>query len=105
MRAWKKAKITVVKKFIAEDLINEFAHDDVKQKFLDSCPAFEINQEFILEKPSPPEGFCPWAWADIHRDLIAVMGGGGLPWMKDDGLAMVCCTDGFRPVVFKIELV
>jgi uncharacterized repeat protein (TIGR04076 family) len=25
------------------------------------------------------------------------------PWVEQKGAAIACCTDGYRPVVFKIE--
>ena len=103
MKKWNKAKITVVKKFIAEDLAKEFIDDDLKNKGFGTCNVFESEQEFILDKPDKPDGFCSWAWADINRDLIAVMGGASFPWINREGVAIACCTDGVRPVVFKIE--
>jgi len=50
-----------------------------------------------------PEGFCSWAWADIQRDVIHMGLGGDFPWMKKPGVMISCCTDGLRPVVFKLE--
>ena len=102
MKSWKKIKITVVKKFVAEDLVKDFADEETKNKGFGLCDAFEMGQEYILEKPNVPDGFCAWAWADINRDVIAMMGGADFPWLKD-GVAIACCTDGLRPVVFKIE--
>jgi uncharacterized repeat protein (TIGR04076 family) len=26
-----------------------------------------------------------------------------MPWVEQKGAAIACCTDGYRPVVFKIE--
>ena len=102
MNSWSKVKITVVKKFVSEDLVQEFITEEKKKTF-GVCDAVKMGQEFILEKPQMPEGFCAWAWADIHRDLIAIMGGANMPWINKDGVAIACCTDGLRPVVFKIE--
>ncbi|RLB26553.1 MAG: TIGR04076 family protein, partial [Deltaproteobacteria bacterium] len=25
------------------------------------------------------------------------------PWLKQKGVAIACCTDGLRPVIFKLE--
>jgi uncharacterized repeat protein (TIGR04076 family) len=68
------------------------------------CPAFKDGQEFIYDKTCPP-GFCGWAFADIQRDLIAVSFGANYPWVKEKNVAISCCTDGLRPVVFRIERV
>ena len=52
---------------------------------------------------TPPEGFRAWAWVDIHREVVRVMGEGNNGALKQKGTTVTCCTDGFRPVVFKIE--
>ena len=105
MKTFRKTKITVLDKLVLEHLVNEYVADERKEKGFGVCSAFEKGQEFILENPGMPEGFCSWAWADIHREVIAVMTGADFPWVKQEGLAVVCCTDAFRPVVFKIERV
>ena len=103
MKTWKKAKITVVKKFVSEELIREFAVDELKNAGFGVCDAFELGQEYILEEPNKPDGFCSWAWADINRDVCAIMGGADFHWIGKEGISIACCTDGLRPVVFKIE--
>jgi len=52
-----------------------------------------------------PEGFCDWAWSDIYRDVTSVAFGVGHPWAAPKPMAICSCTDGARPVVFKIELI
>lgn len=100
-----KCKITVLKRTLNQDIVDQYAADDLKQKGYGPCDRFRDGQEFILDKPDVvPEGFCGWAFADIQRDLVAIMYGGNLPWIKG-GKAIACCTDGFRPVVFRIERV
>ena len=70
------------------------------------CDRFKEGQEFVVEVPwYPPEGFCDWAWADIHKDIMAVLFGSNDPWIKQPGTAITCCTDGLRPVIFKVERV
>ena len=102
-----KIKITVLKRMANPDLIAEYAGDRVRDARLVSpqCGLFEDGQEFLLSDASElPEGFCAWAWADIHREILAISGGSDMtPWIKKPGLAIACYTDGFRPVVFKIE--
>ena len=98
-----KCKITVLKKNLYEDLAKEYCQNNVT-----SCPAFSEGQEFItgFEKP---EGFCDWAWNDIHKFVTVLFSGGNFSegifdgWMKDDKTMIVCCTDAIRPVTFKIE--
>jgi len=102
-----QVKITVLKCLAHPDLVREYMGDEVKDARLATprCGALKEGQEFLLTDPSVvPDGFCAWAWADIHREILAISAGGSLePWLKRPGLAIACCTDGFRPVVFKIE--
>ena len=60
-------------------------------------------QEFITDLVRIPEGFCPGAFADIFRYVSALRSGANYPWMKEKGTVLACCTDGFRPVVFRLE--
>jgi len=48
-------------------------------------------------------GLCSWAFADIQRDITLLRLGGNFPWMKEKGTILSCCTDGVRPVTFKLE--
>lgn len=91
-------KITVEKRLSNEGLIEKYG---VGVELL--CGAVEEGQEFIVKDLKMPEGFCAWAWADIQRDVVALALGGNFPWIKDEGVTISCCTDGFRPVVFKLE--
>ena len=48
--------------------------------------------------------FCPWAWIDVYRSVSALSAGATFtPWQKRDGVSVVCCTDGIRPVTFLLE--
>lgn len=101
-----KCKITVLKKTFHEDLANEYV-----QKKAGMCEAFEDGQEFIVESPTkqPVEFPCGWAWNDIHKGLLTLMQGGNFGstwnWMKTDDTLISCCTDGIRPVIFKLEMI
>ena len=99
-----KCRITVIKRTLHQDLIDEYVSD--ARKDFGQCSAYEDGQEFVIEAfPLKPEGFCDWAWADIHRDVVAVMFGASYPWIGTPGTAITCCTDGLRPVVFKVEAI
>jgi uncharacterized repeat protein (TIGR04076 family) len=50
-----------------------------------------------------PEGFCPWAWADIRKEILAAATGSDLSWIKKPGTIITGCTDWFRPVIFRVE--
>lgn len=89
-----KCKITVLKKTLNQEWSREFKKKDSKM-----CGVFNEGQEFILDDVwSVPEGFCSWAWADM-RTLIHKVNDGAM------NVFVSCCTDGFRPVYFKIEKV
>jgi uncharacterized repeat protein (TIGR04076 family) len=99
-----KCKITVIKKTLNEELAKKYCG-----KKVGPCERFKVGDEFVagLEKP---EGFCDWAWNDMSRSHIALLTGGSFSnlfkgWMKDDRAMIACCTDGIRPVIFKIERV
>lgn len=84
-------KITVVEKGY-----NKAMFQAVEKRAGAACEVFELNQEFILENFwAVPEGFCQWAWADIRPFIQQVYFG--------RKVAAGCCTDGKRPVTFKIE--
>jgi uncharacterized repeat protein (TIGR04076 family) len=87
-----KLKITVLKRTINEEWNKEFRGGKVKL-----CQAVKDGQEFIVDFPyRKPDGLCDWAWADI-RPYIHLVDLGKFE------ASVNCCTDGFRPVFFKIE--
>ncbi len=60
------------------------------------CPRFKDGQDFtITSQWALPTGFCEWAWGDIRTYIHDVFANGGT--------TVACCTDGIRPVFFKIE--
>jgi uncharacterized repeat protein (TIGR04076 family) len=95
-------KITVLKTLFHEDLALEYRRQDIHRG---PCPFFTEGQEFISEFLEKPEQFgCDWAWDDIHKIVLAMMVGGDFGrWMQDGSTFITCCTDGIKPVVFKVE--
>jgi len=67
------------------------------------CTRLNEGDTFIAQKGACPQGFCGTAFADIHRDITHLRFGGSYPWMQEQGVAYSCCTDGLRPVVFRLE--
>ena len=92
-------KITVMKNLKSEELFDQFAEAGVD----DVCQRVKVGDEFVVQNLIMPEGFCSWAWADIQRDVVHLSLGGDFPWIKKEGTILSCCTDGLRPVVFKLE--
>ena len=94
-------RITVVKKLDNKDLFDGVP--PLEFTGVGTCDRFEVGNVFISKEGGFPEGFCPWAFADIQRDLIHLRLGGDYPWFKEKGSILACCTDGARPVIFKLE--
>jgi uncharacterized repeat protein (TIGR04076 family) len=93
-----KVKITVLKRTIFPDVVDEFLPSGAPR-----CEVLEDGQEFFVDDVTvPPEGFCEYAYADLHRYIVSIRNGDNFG-LKEDGMAIACCTDGFRPVLFKIE--
>ena len=91
-----QVKITVLKKLFHHEFVDKYAAQPEKWR---PCDHFELGQEFITSLKAPwemPAGFCGWAWADIQK-LVYGMARGG------QDVFVTCCTDGYRPVVFKLE--
>jgi len=98
-----KVKITVVKKINNKDLFGEHPPTAMREGCEIECNVFELGQEFLVNGNEFPVGFCPWAFADIQRDLTLLRLGGDYPWMRERGVILSCCTDGNKPVIFRLE--
>ena len=104
-------KITVLRRMSNPDLIEEYAPRDepgwrVCEHFLEGQEFvldMEGRTEFMVDSDIVPRGFCLWAWAAIERDVSVLALGGNVPWSRNEGTMISCCTDGLRPVVFKLE--
>ena len=95
-----KMKITVLRNMANQD----FAEEYCERTDVTPCDRFTEGEEFLLDGVKCPEGFCSWAWDDIYKGVLVLAHGGDMKgWMKDDRTLISCCTDGIRPVVFKIE--
>jgi uncharacterized repeat protein (TIGR04076 family) len=99
-----KCKITVLKRMVNKELIDQYTGDEYRAMETVPCPYLRDAQEFWVEDSGTlPEGFCAWAWANIHSQILTIMSGGDFaPWIQP-GTAIACCSDGLRPVVFKVE--
>ena len=97
-----RCKITVLKTLYHKDLVQEYLKTENQESY-GICYRHQVGQEFIIDSFDKPENFCAWAWADIHREIISVMFNADFPIYKKPGTIIGSCTDGIRPVVFKIE--
>lgn len=98
----KKVKITVLKTTLNSDLANEYGIDG-----FDRCPMHKEGQVFYADY-AKPDGFCDEAWKAIYQYVFALAHGSKDlfyygDWIKTPGVAIVCCNDGLRPVIFKLE--
>ena len=97
----KKCKIEVIKKTFNEELAKEYGCPGIGP-----CPFHQVGQVYYGDC-SKPEGFCDDAWRAIFQYVFALANGSGKfyfnDWIEKEGVAIACCNDGLRPVIFKIE--
>ena len=99
-----KIQIKVIRTLVFDDM-----QMYIKNK-IEKCPIFIEGQVFDTEYEKP-NGFCDWAWNDIHAYVASLLTGGNFSegmfkdWMNDKDSIIACCTDGIRPVVFEIRRV
>ncbi len=101
-----KCKITVLKRSFNKELVDQYVENSRKINF-GPCEVFKEGQEFLTDVfGGIPQGFCPWAWDDIYKVLVAFAADGNFGmWYQNKDNLIACCTDGTRPVIFKIEKV
>jgi uncharacterized repeat protein (TIGR04076 family) len=92
-----KVRITVLRRTLNEDFLKEYTDEMWKP-----CSVFRDGQEFVATPAVMPEDFCGWAWADIQGIVMTLARGGNFIGVSP-GIFITCCTDGFRPVAFKLE--
>jgi uncharacterized repeat protein (TIGR04076 family) len=96
-------RITVLRRTLDLSLVEEYIREDRREGH-GLCEVFREGQEFIADlSTGVPHGFCPWAWDDLHQTLVALAadGGAGTPY-RDQNVVIACCTDGTRPVIFRV---
>ena len=99
----KKVKITVIKTEYDKELAREYAVPDYPP-----CLFHSVGQVFYSNGIQKPSGFCDYAWNSV-RDYVMpialhagyIFGEGG--WLKHKDMAIVTCSDGIKPVTFKLE--
>ncbi|MBO4569196.1 MAG: TIGR04076 family protein, partial [Candidatus Methanomethylophilaceae archaeon] len=118
---------TVIDKRLYPELQREYCSDPQAGP----CPCYNVGDEFVFERDDGKDHFwhgglgtlvrtdadpaktaggpclphCSEAWDAISRYIYAGLQGGSIMkgWMKDENVMIACCSDGTRPVVFKIE--
>lgn len=97
----KKVRISVLKKQLYTDFAQRFLTEPEDAE----CSLFNEGDEYIFSGQSTmPEGFCPWAWVDIAKDVVSLSNGASMtPWFNRPDINVACCSDGIRPVSFLLE--
>lgn len=122
-----KVKVTVIDKKLYPELQKQYCKDQ-NSGF---CPCYNVGDEFIFERTDDKDDFwhmglntlvkttanpdtvaggskmphCSEAWDAISRYIYTGLQGGSIMkgWMKEENTMITCCSDGTRPVIFKIE--
>ena len=85
-------RITVLKKVFHADLYEQYPYGAAT-----ACDRLEEGQVFVTESRwDAPKGFCDWAWSELRPMIQSIHGGHAVTMIS-------CCTDGLRPVTFKLE--
>ncbi len=102
-RTMRQVKITVLKTTLDQELAGQYGIPG-----LGPCPMHQAGQTFLADY-AKPDGLCDEAWKAIYQYVFALAHGAesGLfyygDWIDRPGVAIVCCNDGLRPVIFKLE--
>lgn len=124
-----KIKVTVIDKKLYPELQARYCADPDSG----ACPCYNVGDEFIFERYGTADDFwhiglntlrqtsvsgsegstaggpaiphCSEAWDAIARYIYTGLQGGSIMrgWMKDERVMITCCSDGTRPVIFKIQ--
>jgi uncharacterized repeat protein (TIGR04076 family) len=93
-------KITVLKTLGTKEL---WGDDAPPSDAADVCSLYTVGTEYISKGLAVPENWpCSWAWHDIFKEVLHI-GLGGDFFVDPGNFIYACCTDGMRPVFFKIE--
>ena len=122
-----KVKVTVIDKKLYPELQQQYCADPQAG----ACPVYNVGDEFVFEREGgrdhfwgcglgtlqrscadpqtvaggPARAHCSEAWDAIARYIYTGLQGGAIMrgWMREENTMIACCSDGTRPVIFKIE--
>ena len=98
-----KIKITVIRTFSPEEVFGqEMKYPNGKVVTPCDHNGLSKGKEWVVENLEKPENFCGWAWQDLYKDLCILSFGGDHFWSEPD-VTYTACSDGMRPVCFKLE--
>ena len=118
-----KIKVTVIDKKLYPELQKQYCSDPNAG----ACPCYNVGDEFEFYRDDEKDDFwhmglntlkqttgnpggpkmphCSEAWDAISRYIYSGLQGGSIMkgWMNQENVMITCCSDGTRPVIFKIE--
>ena len=122
-----KVKMTVIDKKLYPELQAQYCADPNAG----ACPCYQVGDEFVFERYQTADDFwhmgvntlrqatgvpeqtaggpdmphCSEAWDAVARYIYTGLQGGSIMrgWMNDERVMITCCSDGTRPVIFKLE--
>ena len=99
-----RVRITVVERSFRKEYIDKYVEEE-RKKTIGRCEMFEDGQTFVTDAvEGMPKGFCPWAWNDIYKVIVAYYANGSFDmWTQGGDKVIACCSDGTRPVYLEIE--
>ena len=124
-----KVRVTVIDKKLYPELQQQYCADP----HAGTCPCYNKGDEFIFCRDDERDDFwhmglntlvktdadpatvaggpemphCSELWDAVSRYIYTGLQGGSIMkgWMKEENTMIACCSDGTRPVIFKIERV
>ena len=121
-----KVRLTVIDKKVYPELQAAYCADPN----VGPCPCYHVGDTFLFARYGAADDFwhgglrtlcqtaqtadgtaggevphCSEAWDAISRYIYAGLQGGSLMrgWMREENTMIACCSDGTRPVLFRIE--
>ena len=121
-----KVRLTVIDKKVYPELQAAYCADPNAGP----CPCYHVGDTFLFARYGAADDFwhgglrtlcqtaqtadgtaggevphCSEAWDAISRYIYAGLQGGSLMrgWMREENTMIACCSDGTRPVLFRIE--
>jgi uncharacterized repeat protein (TIGR04076 family) len=91
-------KITVIK---VTDPKENFPVSPIKQN--KPLPPYQIHEKGQEYYVGPDINMPARAWGHIKSGVTLLSYGGSYPWNEEPNVSVECCTDGLRPVVYKME--
>jgi uncharacterized repeat protein (TIGR04076 family) len=104
-----RLEMRVLKCLYLQEYVDEYWRDRLGDgKPMPVCPKLKEGQIFAttLFEGCPPD-FCQWAWNDIFKSLLMIAGQASEAPADTAKIfdKVVCCSDGWRPVIMHIHAI